>query len=312
MLGLQAQDVRAAGLAIRSRVAGVTREEVDAAPLVRTWTVRGTAHLVAASDLSWLTTLTGPRNRRRFDGLMAKRENLETARRIFEPAIEILAEAPMTRARLIELLGERGLPSLGDYSINILMPWLASSGRVVGLADGTFRAVEPPPKVDVDEALATLGTRYLEGYGPASAGDLARWSGLPVTKCRRALEAAGPLERHGDLLAFPGTLEAASPAPPTAQLLGAFDTAMLGWSTREPVIAAEHDYRIGGGAGMIRAMLLVAGRGAATWRLEGSGKRRKVRISPFSEPLPSHAIGALEAEVADVGRFLGLDLHLAS
>ncbi len=67
VLGVQAQDVRAAGLAIRSRVPGVTRAEVDAAPLVRTWTVRGTAHLIAADDLPWLDALTGPRNRRRFE-----------------------------------------------------------------------------------------------------------------------------------------------------------------------------------------------------------------------------------------------------
>ena len=210
VLGVQAQDVRAAGLAIRSRVADVTREQIDAAPLVRTWTVRGTAHLIAADDLPWIDALTGPRNRRRFDALMVKRENLGVARAILEPAIDILAAGPMTRADLIERLDERGLPSLGDRSINILMPWLASSGRVIGLADGRFVATDPPPPVDEDEALATLARRYLAGYGPASAADLARWSGLPVTACRRALEAAGPLEPLGELLALAGRPGAAA------------------------------------------------------------------------------------------------------
>ena len=222
VLGVQAQDVRAAGLAIRSRVPGVTRADVDAAPLVRTWTVRGTAHLIAADDLPWLDALTGPRNRRRFDALMVKRENLEVARALLEPSIDILAAGPMTRADLIARLDERGLPSLGDYSINILMPWLASSGRVAGLADGTFVACDPPHPVEEDEALATLARRYLAGYGPAGADDLARWSGLPITKCRRALDAAGPLEPFGDLLAIPDAdvpgAAAARPArpPPTS------------------------------------------------------------------------------------------------
>lgn len=313
VVGVQAQDVRAAGLAIRSRVPGVTRRDIDAAPLVRTWTVRGTAHLIAAEDLPWLDSLTGPRNRRRFDALMVKRENLEVARAILEPAIDILADGPMTRAELIARLTERGLPSLGEYSINVLMPWLASSGRVAGLADGRFVSCEPPPAVDEDEALATLARRYLAGYGPASVADLARWSGLPITKCRHAFDAAGPLEPFGDLLALPDAVDPVSaPQPATANLLGAFDTTMLGWASRAPIVAAEHDRRIGGGAGMIRAVVLIDGRAVGTWKLSGSGRRRQLLIDPFEQP-PSHpAPEALEAELADVGRYLDLDLELAS
>jgi len=313
VLGVQAQDVRAAGLAIRSRVPGVARADVDAAPLVRTWTVRGTAHLIAADDLPWLDSLTGPRNRRRFDGLMAKRENLEVAGALLEPSIEILAEGPMTRADLIARQEECGLPSLGDYSINVLMPWLASSGRVIGLADGTFVATDPPPPVDEDEALATLARRYLAGYGPASTEDLARWSGLPITACRRAFDAAGPLEAFGDLLGLPGSAPG-EPAP--VNLLGAFDTAMLGWNSREPVVAAADDLRIGGGAGMIRAVLLARGRAVGTWKLAGSGRRRRLVVGAFdgAEEVVAKisAEPALEAELADVGRYLDLDLELAS
>jgi hypothetical protein len=50
VIGVQAQDLRAAALALRSRVPGLTRSAVRAAPLLRTWTVRGTVHLIAASD----------------------------------------------------------------------------------------------------------------------------------------------------------------------------------------------------------------------------------------------------------------------
>jgi hypothetical protein len=311
VLGVQAQDVRAAGLAIRSRVPGVTRADVDAAPLVRTWTVRGTAHLIAADDLPWIDALTGPRNRRRFDALMVKRENLGVARALLEPAIDILAAGPMTRAALIERLDERGLPSLGEYSINVLMPWLASSGRVIGRADGTFAATDPPPPVDEDEALATLARRYLAGYGPASAADLARWSGLPITACRRAFEAAGPLESVGELAARPDRIGPPPPAP-AAKLLGAFDTALLGWVGREPIVPAAHDRRIGGGGGMIRAVVLIDGRAVATWKLTGSGSRRRLLIDPFDRPPPPAAVAALGPELDDVGRFLGLAVEPAS
>jgi len=311
VIGIQAQDVRAAGLAIRSRVPGVTRAQIDAAPLIRTWTVRGTAHLIAADDLPWIDALTGPRNRRRFDALMVKRENLGVARAILEPAIEILAAGPMTRAALIERLDERGLPSLGEYSINVLMPWLASSGRVIGRADGTFIATDPPPPVDEDEALATLARRYLAGYGPASAADLARWSGLPITACRRALEAAGPLEPLGELLALPDSIGPPPPAP-AVKLLGAFDTALLGWASREPIVPAVHDRRIGGGGGMIRAVVLIDGHAVGTWKLTGSGRRRRLHIDAFVRPPQPDALAVLGPELDDVGRFLDIDLVLAS
>jgi len=38
VVGIQAQDVRAAGLALRSRVPGLERAAIADAPLVRTWT----------------------------------------------------------------------------------------------------------------------------------------------------------------------------------------------------------------------------------------------------------------------------------
>ena len=195
VLGIQAQDVRAAGLAIRARTPGVTREQIAAADLVRTWTVRGTVHLLAADDLPWMDALTGPRNVRRFDQLMIKRANLETARAIRPAALEILADGPMTRATLIERIEERGLPSLGQYSINVLMPWLASTGEVVGLADGSFRRADPPPPVDEEEALATLGRRYLEGYGPAG---LRTWRAGPGCRspCAAGLSTQSPTPRR--------------------------------------------------------------------------------------------------------------------
>src|SRR5262249_53595536 len=80
-------------------------------------------------------------------------------------------------------------------------------------------------------------------YGPATEADLAKWSGLPLGTCRRALEAAQPLESAGDLHALPGTLDFDPPEPPPASLLAAFDTSMLGWASRQPLVrpGADHE-----------------------------------------------------------------------
>ncbi|HET6832009.1 MAG TPA: winged helix DNA-binding domain-containing protein [Solirubrobacterales bacterium] len=308
VLGIQAQDIRAAGLAIRARAPTATRDDLATAGLVRTWTVRGTAHLLAADDLPWLDSLTGPRNRRRCDALMRKRSNLATAEAIRPAALELLANGPLTRAELIERLDERGLPSLGPYSINVLMPWLASTGEIVGLADGSFRRADSPPGIDEEEALATLGRRYLAGYGPAGPEDLARWSGLPITACRRALASvAGAVKLDDGLVALPD--EPGPPAPAPASMLGAFDTALLGWRDRTLLVDPAVERRLVPGGGIIRAAVLSSGRVAATWKLEGSGRRRRVSFDWFGPRPPEPA---LAAEIDAVGSWLGLELEPAS
>ena len=65
LCGIQAQDTRAATLAVRVRSAGLVATDVESARIqersvVRTWGPRGTLHLLAAEDLGWLLPLLGP------------------------------------------------------------------------------------------------------------------------------------------------------------------------------------------------------------------------------------------------------------
>ena len=222
--------------------------------------------------------------------------------------VEILAEAPRDRAALLAELAARGHGNMGPRAGNLFMPWLAMQGLVVGLPDGRFRPAEPPLAVDHDEALATMARRYLQGYGPATAHDLAAWSGMPVGMARRGLEAIGPLERGGDLLALPGTFDAEPPSTPPARLLAAFDTAMLGWRSRGFLLGGRDGARILPGSGMVRPTVLARGLVTGTWRLAGSGRRRDIEIEWFGRRA---ARRHLEAEAADIARFLGIEASLA-
>ena len=141
--------------------------------------------------------------------------------------------------------------------MNVLLPWVALQGLAVGTADGRWVRADPPPPVDDDEALATLGRRYLEGYGPAGDRDLAAWSGLPLGRARRALELAGPVA------------PAAPAEPPACALLAAFDTAMLGWASREPLVPPAHARAVLPGGGMLRPVVLAGERVVGTWRGDG-------------------------------------------
>src|SRR6266852_6174272 len=65
LCGIQAQDARAATLALRVRSAGLIAADVERArvqerTIIRTWGRRGTLHLLATEDLGWLLPLLGP------------------------------------------------------------------------------------------------------------------------------------------------------------------------------------------------------------------------------------------------------------
>jgi hypothetical protein len=301
VVGVQAQDVRAAGLALRSRVPGLRRADVDDSGLVRTWTVRGTVHLIDPSDWPWLHAVVGSRNRAHFDMEMRKRGDHDAAVGMLDDIVAVLRDRPLDRSGLLRELAARGHPGLGQRSINVLMPWAAAQGLVAGLPDGRYRAAEPPATVDTELALATLAHRYLAGYGPAAEADLASWSGLPLRTARRALAALGHTEAAGELRALPGTLGATTPPAPPALLLAAFDTTMLGYRTRAPLVATRDDRHILPGGGMLRPAVLIDGLAAGTWTLTAKGKHRTVMIDWFRCPAES---AELRAEQLSVERFL--------
>jgi hypothetical protein len=288
VIGVQAQDLRAAALALRVRVPGLEWNELRAAPLVRTWTVRGTVHLIAWSDRPWLHSLLAKRNARMFGARFERFGVVEEINAMRGDVVELCAEKPHDRASLLRALVQRGHPPLEQGPINTFVPWLSTQGLVVTDIDGLLHPAEPPPKVDHDEALEILGSRYRAGYGPCDEIDLAKWSSLPITQARRALDAAGPPQN-----ARGSTVD----TPPACLLLPAFDTLMLGHRNRQPFVAAEHDHHVFKGGGMLKPVVLSDGIATGTWSL------RNGRVTPtwFSQPAPP---AALARETSDIERFL--------
>jgi hypothetical protein len=259
-------------------------------------------HLIDPSDLPWLDAAVGSRNRARFDAWMRKWGDHDAAVRMLDDIVALLGERPLDRAGLLRELAARGHPGLSRRAINVLMPWAAAQSLIAGLPDGRYRAAQPPETVDGDMALAILAQRYLAGYGPAGAADLASWSGLPLTVARRALAALDHTEAADELRALPGTFDATPPPAPPALLLAAFDTMMLGYRTREPLVSAGDERRVLPGAGLVRPVVLIDGLAAGTWTVTSAGKQRTMTINWFRRPAES---AELRAEQLSVHRFLG-------
>lgn len=311
LLAVQAQDARAFRLAIRSRSVGLAATDVDAAlgrrELVVSWLNRGTLHLVAAADLPWLHALTAPR--------LAT----STARRLrqegvgpadAERGVRVIAEAvrggPQPPSALRTLLDRAGVPTAGQAVVHLLGAATIAGHVVRGpVLDGEHAFVdvrawlgEHAPVVRED-ALARLARRYLVGHGPASADDLAYWSGLPLGDARRGLatiaEETEPWEDGRVALAA-----APSPGIPAPRLLGAFDPVLHGWRSRAPIVG-DDETGVVTSNGIFRPTALVDGRVVATWGLAGG----LVAIRP-REPIDEAARSALLADAQDVLRYLGL------
>ena len=155
---------------------------------------------------------------------------------------------------------------------------------------------EPKP-VDREAALAELARRYLVGHAPADDRDLARWAGLPLRDARAGLAAIAPelVEREDGLVHLAKALP--EPEVPSPRLLGAFDPLLLGWTSRAHVLG-PHTHLVTMN-GIFRPFAMVRGRAAGTWRL----KRGKVEVEPLQR-LPKSAAAALEADAAEVERFI--------
>jgi Winged helix DNA-binding domain len=309
LLAVQSQDLRAARLALRARGAAAAAGEVDAAltedrSLVVAWLMRGTLHLVAREDYGWLHALTAPlsvaTSRRRLAQLGGDAD--KGVPRIVQALTE---DGPLTRTAIGERLAAAGIRTEGQILPHLLGLAAAEGSAVLGpVRDGTQSfalrrdwlgpARAAPAR---DAALAELARRYLRGHGPATAADLAAWSGLGLRDARSGLDAiAGELRQFGDLIDIGG--REAPPARLPVRLLGAFDPYLLGWKDRTFAVAAGQARVVHPGGGIVRPAAIANGRAVGTWTAPGG----RVTIDPFG-PLPPTVEAALRREAARVARF---------
>ena len=100
-------------------------------------------------------------------------------------------------------------------------------------------------------------------------------------------------------------LDEPPPRAPVVRLLPSFDTYLLGYRGRDFAVGPLHAKRINAGGGIVHPTVLVDGRARGTWRTQRRRDTLEVTLEPF-DPLSPESKPGLEAEVADIGRFLDL------
>jgi hypothetical protein len=330
LCGIQAQEMPAASLAVRPRhrtltAADVHHARVEERTIVRTWALRSTLHLLATEDLGWLMALLGPTmvaagKRRRSELGLDEATYTDAVRLVKRTLAE---QGPMTRAAIFEHLASCGLRLEGQARPHLL-------GRVAQegiICFGPDQGTEPtyvllhdwlgqplPGEAMAEEtAHAELTRRYLAAYGPATPQDQAAWSGLPITRTRAAwqqvtdelveieVEGQPAWLRKVDM----ARLDATPAATPVVCLLPRYDMYLLGYQDRKHTVPERYAMRVNAGGGIVHPIVLVDGRVVGTWASEQRKKQVAVNVVPF-DTLNDDVRAGLEAEVADLGRFLDI------
>jgi Winged helix DNA-binding domain len=314
---IQAQDAPAALLALRARTSGLTAEDTRAEAagdeVCRAWLMRNTIHLFAAEDLSWMRPLLAERPLR---PAMTRFEQLEMDEAAVEAMLDLLrqrlARGQLPRAEARELVIAAGLdPGENNQRIYWLFQVAALRGvLVVSPAldqKQTFVAPAPDVPVERDEGYVRLARRFLEAYGPATPGDLAYWGKVTITDAKRAFANAGELEEvmtsRGPMRALPGTVEPAPSSGPVVRLLPVWENYLLGYEDRALAVPAPHDRMPGAG----KPAATADGRSFGHWRIDRGRDSIEIVVEPFTARLPKGVRPRLEAEVADMGRFLQIE-----
>jgi hypothetical protein len=314
LLAVQAQDPGAARLSIRSRSTGLVAGDTDAAltdrrTLVIGSLLRTTLHLVGAHDYWWLHDLMTPRqvtsNRTR---LAQEGVSDAQAARGVEVITEAVRSGPQTRDALRTLLDDAAVPTAGQALVHVLHR-AAIEGRTVRgpMVDGRHAFVHAPtwlgdpPDEDRADQLARLAERYLCGHGPAGPEDLVKWTGLALGECRRAFATiVDRTEPWGGAGLVRLADQTAGEELPTPRLLGGFDPILHGWASRAEFVPVDDGVVTNNG--LFRPTALVEGRVVATWTMPAG----RIALRPIDD-IPAAAMAALEAEAADVARYLGTE-----
>jgi hypothetical protein len=325
---MQAQDVASGLWSLGARLPAFTLDDVNAAlergEAIRTWPMRGTVHLVPPADAHWMLELMGVRA---LAGAAKRRETIGLSEDTAERGVEILGAAlaggkRMTRAECLAALTGAGVDVAGQQGYHLL--WYASQKGVTCITphvgkEQTFGLLDDwapkPNRPDREEALGIIATRYFRSHGPATAADLARWTGLTLTDARAGVAAAGDrlaaVTVDGvAMTADPALLDAGIGHVDDWAALPGFDEYMLGYKDRTLMVDPAHFAAVvPGGNGVFQATIVRGGRTVGIWKRTLGKKAVTVDVTPLVPLKPAERRRA-EAALEPFARFVGLPLQV--
>jgi hypothetical protein len=281
--------------------------------------------MIPTEDAGWWLPIFEPGiekwSRRRLSQLGMPAGQEDKALRVIAKALA--DEGPMTRPEAAERVVEAGIKLNANTRLHVIGLAVTSGIACLGPERGKTTTclvrredwLGKMPKFDRSKALAELARVYLRAFAPATDRDFAYWSGLPLRDVRAGLESISKeIEevRVGEenMLAPRGGLPRL-PAKGQVRMLGNFDTYLLGWKDRGFAVSNEHAAHVKeGGGGWIRPVIVRDGEVIGGWRSSRKDGRLAITLN-VDKQMRSELGDAIEAEVADLARFEGIEAQIA-
>jgi hypothetical protein len=302
--GLQAQEPRPPFLALWSRVEGFEHEDLHAAlhdgTVVRAMLMRATLHVVSAKRYAQLRPALGDVMTRAMAAVLKGRGDGLDPKTVLPAAEKLLREQPRTfnelRAELSARFPKADERALG-YAVRTQLPLTMVPGDDRWGFPRDSRFALPGLKLGRPDA-EQLALFHLAAFGPATAADVQRWSGLqgmkPVLEGLREQLVSFKAGRR-ELFDLPDAPRPGADAEAPPRFLPDFDSLVLAHDDRSRIIADEHRPKIASKNLRVPAMFLWDGFAAGTWRIERKRGVATLSVTPFGR-LPRGARKALEPE----------------
>lgn len=310
--GLQAQHAEMPYVALWSRRAGQTVDELEAAltgrALVKATVMRSTLHLVPADDWPVLDAVSAEQRLAAWRA-SARRAGVDLL--ALNASVRAFSTEPRTLDEIESFAAEQypGVDAAAAIPGGVSRPWwrLASAGGglvhvppsglwgshaapryvdgQVWLAD---RLPLPRPAVAPDEARGRVVGRYLAAFGPASPADVARGVGIRgAGALRRALEALDLRTYEApdgrELVDLAGAEVVPGDAAAPVRFLPRWDQLLVAFAVRDRLLddaAAQAVYRRNAD---VLPTVLAGGRVAGTWATERDGDAATLRVTALGD-----------------------------
>jgi hypothetical protein len=293
MGGLQAQYAPSMYIGLWTRIEGFERVQLDRAlerrAVAQGTLMRATIHLVSKADY-WPMAI-GIRRSRRETWIEGRARRGYTAQQVSSAARKLrgrLGEGTMSRKEIHELLGSDSVITNGVntwFDLVRVPPSGSWEHRRADLYAAAEHWLGPPrAKLDEEKGIELLVKRYLAGFGPSAADELANWAGVPAKRVAPVLKRMKlrtfEAEDGAELLDLPRAPLPDPETPAPVRFLPTWDATLLVHARRTGILPEEHRPKVfNTTTPQSVPTFMVDGRVAGTW----SHEKGKVRTKPFGK-----------------------------
>lgn len=281
---MQAQDYRMMRWAVAMRTKKPSeeafREAYNSGEIIRMHLLRCTWQLITAKDYGWMLELCAPKSLSTLNGWMKSNkinipeEELLTMQRII---IDTVADRKdITKEDITEAFVQHGF-LMDDNRISYHIRLAELNGCLVSgnlhPSKATYclaeNKIHSTTKLSRDEALSLLTTKYFQSRSPATLEDFVWWSGLNAGDCKRGIQLLGSKlfteTWKGRTFYILDTCRTKGFRKGCTHLLPPFDEYLIGYKSRDVVLATEHRHHAHNNNGIFYPIIAKDGEICGNW-----------------------------------------------